>query len=222
MQNLKLYNYFRSSTSYRVRIALEHKKLKYDYIPINLALNGGEQNTPDYREKNPMGGVPTLEHNGQLISQSFVIIDYIDQIFNDGEKIYLKDIYLNSKIRQACEVINADTHPLHNLKVMKFLEKNYLFNEVQKQEWFDRWITEGLMAFDKTIKDFSGKYCFGDQITAADFFLAPQMFSAKRFNVDTTHLPRLNEIADRYNHLEAFQKAHPLRQPDTPEKLRIK
>lgn len=222
MPQLKLYNYFRSSTSYRVRIALAFKNLKYEYIPIHLLNNGGEQNSAAYRSLNPMGGVPTLEHDGKLISQSFAIIEYIDEVFKTSPSLLPADPFLKAKVRQACEIINADTHPLHNLKVLAFLENTYGANEENKQHWMNRWIVDGLTAFTKTIQPYAGQYCFGDKITAADLFLVPQMVTAVRFKVDISQFLLLKEIYDRCLQIEAFNSAHPFRQPDTPADLQVK
>lgn len=217
MTQLKLHNYFRSSTSYRVRIALELKQLSYVYVPVHLTNNGGEQNSTQYRALNPMGGVPTLEHNGKLISQSLAIIEYIDEVFKTGMSLLPEDTFMKAKVRQACEIINADTHPLINLKVMQTLEKNYLFSTDQKQAWISKWTREGLLAFENTIKPYAGNFCFGDRPSAADTFLIPHLFSAKRFQVDTSDMHLLNLINDNCLQLEPFKKAHPARQPDTPQ-----
>lgn len=217
--NITLYNYFRSSTSYRVRIALEHKQIKYKYVPIHLLNNGGEQNASTYRELNPLGGVPTLQHDNRIISQSFAIIDYLE-IFPQN-KLFPDDFYLNAKVRQICENINADIHPLLNLKVQQYLEKNHQFTAEHKLQWMNRWTLEGLSAIETLIKPYAGKYCFGDQITAADVFLVPQIFSAKRFEIDLSPFPLLSKINDNCLLLESFQKAHPYRQIDTPSELKI-
>lgn len=221
MPQLKLYNYFRSSTSYRVRIALALKNLKYEYIPIHLLNNGGEQNSSSYRNLNPMGGVPTLEHDGKLISQSLAIIEYIDEVFKTVPTLFPADPFFRAKVRQACEIINADTHPLHNIKVLVYLEKNHGLNDETKQLWMNRWMIDGMSAFEKTIQPYAGTYCFGEQITAADLFLVPQMVSAIRFKVDISQFTLLKPIYDRCLELDAFKNTHPFRQPDTPPDLRI-
>lgn len=221
MSQLKLYNYFRSSTSYRVRIALAVKNLKYEYAPIHLLNNGGEQNSTAYRSLNPIGGVPTLEHDGKLISQSLPIIEYIDEVFKTSPALFPADPFLKAKVRQACEIINADIHPLHNLKVFAFLEKSYGANEELKQQWINKWVIDGLNAFAKTIQSYTGLYCFGDQITAADLFLVPQMVTVIRFKVDIAQFTTLKPIYERCLELESFKTSHPFRQPDTPTELRI-
>lgn len=219
--SLNLYNYFRSSTSYRVRIALELKALKYVYTPVHLINNGGEQNSPFYRQLNPIGGVPTLEHNGNYISQSFAIIEYLDEVFADTAPLFSKKYFEKAKIRQFCETINADIHPLQNLKVMLYLEKQFKASAEQKNIWLNKWITEGLTAIEKMVEPYANKYCFGNSVTAADLFLVPQLFSSLRFGIDVSQFKILCKINDNCLLLDAFKKAHPYRQIDTPEEFRI-
>lgn len=221
MSNLSLYNYFRSSTSYRVRIALELKELKYDYRPVHLVANGGEHNLPAYRQLNPIGGVPTLVHNGKVISQSFAIIQYLDEIFPQPMPLFSEDAFENAKIRQLCEIINAEIHPLQNLKVTQYLESQLKADSEQKGKWLHKWISEGLKAFEESLLPFAGKYCFGDRVTAADLFLIPQLFSSLRFGVDVSGYRKLAQINENCLLLEAFKNAHPHRQPDTPTDLKI-
>lgn len=221
MQNLILYNYFRSSTSYRVRIALALKGVTYEYKPVHLLNNGGEQNAESYRNLNPLGGVPTLVDADQTISQSLAIIEYLDEKHPQINPLFPKNIFLKAKVRQFCELINADLHPLQNLKVMQFLDKQFGLTAEQKQLWLNKWIHSGLTAAEKTIESFAGKYCFGDTITAADLFLIPQVFSAKRFNIDTSNYKILEKINSNCESLDAFKKAHPYRQIDTPADLKI-
>jgi maleylacetoacetate isomerase len=221
MSDLKLYNYFRSSTSYRARIALELKNLNYTYVPVHLTNNGGEQNQETYRNLNPMGGLPTLEHNGKFISQSFAIIEYIDEVFSGGYKLLPTDSFQRAKIRQVCELVNADIHPLQNLKVTQFLEKEFQMSAEQKQIWMNKWIGEGITALEKTLVFFAGNFSFGNTPTAADTFLVPQVFSANRFKVDISACETVLKIYDKCQELPAFQKAHPYCQPDTPADLRL-
>lgn len=221
MSDLNLYNYFRSSTSYRVRIALELKGLSYTYTPVHLLQNGGEQYSDAYKSLNPLSGVPTLLHGDKAISQSFAIIEYLEDAFPNTPKIFPQDAFLRAKVRQFCEIINADIHPLQNLRVMQYLEKQVHLNADQKNTWLNKWIVKGLTAAEKTLESYSGTYCFGDTVTAADLFLVPQLFSSQRFNIDISHFQQLSKIYENCNQLEAFKKAHPYRQPDTPEELRI-
>jgi len=221
MSQLTLYNYFRSSTSYRVRIALALKNLNYTYKPVHLLNSGGEQNAEAYRMLNPAGGVPTLVHNEKVISQSFAIIEYLDEVFANTTALFAQDSFTKAKIRQFCETINADIHPLQNLKVMQFLEKQLQVTHEQKNLWLNKWITEGLASVEKIIKPYAENFCFGSSVTAADLFLIPQLFSSQRFGVDITQFESLCKINENCLLLEAFKKAHPYRQIDTPEDLRI-
>jgi len=220
MSQLKLYNYFRSSTSYRARIALHLKKLDFEYKPIHLLNNGGEQHTAEYRALNPVGGVPTLVHDEKIISQSFAIIEYLDEAFPQSYQLLPQDSYLRAKVRQVCENINADIHPLQNLKLMQYLEKKHGYTQDQKDEWAQKWIHEGLAATEKILVATTKTYAFGDQVTAADLFIVPQIFSSLRFKVDMSKYPILSKINDNCLKLEAFQKAHPGKQIDTPSEAK--
>lgn len=220
MQPLKLYNYYRSSTSYRARIALHLKKLDFEYKPIHLLNNGGEQHSAEYRALNPVGGVPTLVHEDKVISQSFAIIEYLDDAFPQTYRLLPQDPYLKAKVRQVCENINADIHPLQNLKLMQYLEKKHGYTQEQKDEWCQKWIHEGLSATEKILAATTRTYAFADQITAADLFIVPQIFSSLRFKVDISKYPTLSKINDNCLKLEAFQKAHPGKQIDTPPEAR--
>lgn len=217
MAQLKLYNYFRSSTSYRVRIALHLKKLEFEYKPIHLLNNGGEQHSAEYRALNPVGGIPTLVDGDKVISQSFAIIEYLDEAFPQTYQLFPKDPYTRAKIRQVCENINADIHPLQNLKLMQYLEKKHGYNQEQKDEWCQKWIQEGFTAAEKILSETAKSYAFGDQVTAADIFIVPQLFSANRFKVDTTQYPILSKINDNCLKLGAFQKSQPSNQVDSPK-----
>lgn len=221
MPDLILYNYFRSSTSYRVRIALEHKNLPYSYSPIHLLNNGGEQNSETYRKLNPVGGVPTLVHGSHTISQSVAIIEYLEMAFSMAPPLFPKDNFLAAKVRQFCETINSDIHPLTNLKVMQYLEKTSGFSASQKQEWIEKWIGDGLASLEKLLLPFAGNFCFGNEFTAADAFLVPQLFSAGRFNVEFKKYSTLNKLNETLKSYPAIVKAHPFRQPDTPADLRL-
>jgi maleylacetoacetate isomerase len=216
MAQLKLYNYFRSSTSYRARIALHLKKLDFEYKPVHLLNNGGEQHSAEYRALNPVGGIPTLIDGDKVISQSFAIIEYLDEAFPQTYQLMPKETYLRAKVRQVCENINADIHPLQNLKVMQYLEKKNQYTQEQKDEWAQKWIKEGFEAAENILKPFAKTYAFGDQVTAADVFIVPQLFSAERFKVDISKYPILFQIGQNCAKLEAFQKAHPMKQVDTP------
>ncbi len=221
MSELKLYNYFRSSTSYRVRIALEIKQLHYEYIPIHLLNNGGEQNQAEYRKLNPMGGVPTLQHGDFLLAQSDAIIEYMDEAFPQTDKLFPTDIQQKAKIREFCQIINADIHSYGNLKTLQYLERNFSATDDIKNKWVQDWFTHGLNACETHLKKSSSNYCFGDTITAADCFLIPLVFTSNRFKVDLSKYTNINRVNENCLKLPGFHKAHPFRQPDTPSEFRI-
>ena len=236
MENLTLYNYFRSSTSYRVRIALELKKIPYTYKAIHLLNNGGEHNQAAYRAINPMGGVPTLIHKDAgtefSVAQSSAIIEYLDEAFPQTYQLLTKDPKHKAKIREFCQIINADIHAYGNLKTLQYLEKNYAADEEKKNTWVQHWVGQGLKACEILLKNSVhhnppnqaslAKFCFGDNVTAAECYLVPLIFMAQRFKVNLDSYPVLMRIYAEAIKLDAFKKAHPYCQLDTPEDLRIK
>lgn len=231
MSDLILYSYFRSSTSYRVRIALHWKELPFEYRPVHLVNAGGEQYTDQYKTLNPASEVPTLVHGENTIAQSMAILEYLEEVFpapqllpgsighKDGPSTH-RVAYQRARIRQFCENINC-THPLQNLKILKYLETELKQPEAAREAWLNRWLSKGLQVAETLAAQTSGKYCFGDEVTLADVFLIPQLFSAHRFKVDAEPYPTLRKIADNCSKLPAFQKAHPFVQPDTPAELRL-
>jgi maleylacetoacetate isomerase len=221
MSDFVLYNYFRSSTSYRVRIALNLKNIKFEYKPIHLLKNGGEQHSTEYLAINPMGGVPTLVHKGKVISQSRVILEYLEEV-SSKPSLLPNEAYEKAKVRQICDNINCEMHPLQNLRVMQYLEKNFQASEIQKNQWIAHWSKQGFTAIETLLSETAGTYCFGNTLTLADLFLIPQVFSAIRFNVDLAPYPIIRRVNEKCLNEEAFQGAHPYRQVDTPEELKIK
>lgn len=221
MSDLKLYNYFRSSTSFRVRIALEIKQLSYEYVAIHLLNDGGEQNKAEYRKLNPMGGVPTFEHKNFLLAQSDAIIEYLDEAFPLTHRLFPNDIHQKAKVREFCQIINADIHSYGNLKTLQYLEKNFSATDETKNKWVQDWFTQGLHACETHLQKSSGQYCFADTLTAADCFLVPLVFTANRFKVDLSNFKTISKVNENCLKLSAFQKAHPYRQPDTPQDLKI-
>lgn len=212
----KLYSYYRSSCSYRVRIALEYKEVIYSYIPIHLLEDGGHQNTAEYQKINSKQEVPTLIHNETPISQSMAIIEYLDDILPQHRLFpgnYLEKAY----VRQACEIINSGIQPLQNLRVLNKLVSDYKINDEQKKQWIHDVVRQGLSSFERFISNKSGHYCFGEKLTAADIFLIPQIYSAARFGFDINEFKILSKINDNCLSLDCFKKAHPDNQPDAPK-----
>lgn len=217
MSSIVLYNYFRSSTSYRVRLALHFKGLAFEYKPVNLLK--GEQHSADYRKINPLGGVPTLVHDNKIIPESFAIMEYLDEVF-PSSPLFPKDAYLKARIRQVCEVVNSFMHPMGNLKTLQYLERFHNYSQEQKEAWVQHWTIQGLETLETTLKEFSGAYSFGNEITMADLFLVPQILTCHRFKVDLTKYPTLLRINQNCLDLEAFTKAHPFNQIDTPDEFK--
>lgn len=219
MSDLVLYNYFRSSTSYRARIALHLKALSFEYKPVHLLNDGGEQHKPEYRKYNPAGEVPTLVHGQKVIAQSMAIVQYLDEIF--PETLLLpKDHYEKAKVLQIAENINCG-HALQNLKVLQFLEKKFEFSEDDKQTWMNEWLGRILSSTEQMVQQTAKKYAFGDQVTVADIFIVPQLFSARRFKIDLSPYKTLMKIDEACAQHPAFEKAHPMRQIDTPSEMKV-
>ncbi len=219
--HLTFYNYFHSSASYRVRVALHLKGLAFESKAIHLLNDGGQQHSAEYRTMNPIGAVPTLIHHDKIISQSTAIIEYLDEVFPQTQTLLSGDAYQRAKIRQVCENINADIQPLQNLKVMQYLEKKHQYTQEQKNEWAAIWIEKGFSATEKMLEKTAKDFCFGDSMTAADLFLIPQIFAAKRFKVDISTYKILSRINENCLTHPAFMKSHPYRQLDTPAELKI-
>jgi len=193
--------------------------LDFKYEPVHLVNNGGEQFSSQYLSLNPMAEVPTLIHDQKVLSQSMAIIEYLDEVFPQNS-LFPTDLYLKAQVRQFCENINSFLHPVSNLKVLKKLEMDCKFDQLKKEQWIQHWSNHGFLALQNQVKKTHGLYCFGDHLTAADLFLAPAYFTAKRFHVDLTNYSILNQIDERLNKLECFQKAHPFNQPDSPAEVK--
>ncbi len=212
---IKLYSYFRSSSSYRVRIALNLKKLDYETKPVHLLLEGGEQFTEEFKKLNPACKIPVLIRDRCVISQSVAIIEYLDEQFPEPE-LYPEDPLQRARVRQLCEMINSDIQPLQNLSVLKKLVKDHGFGEEQKLDWIHHWIRLGFGSFETLVSKNSGKFSLEDKPCAVDCFLIPQVYNALRFGVDMSSFPRIQSIYQQAAEQEAFVKAHPDNQPDFP------
>ncbi len=219
MPDLILHNYFRSSTSYRVRIALHHKNLSFQYQSVHLINNGGEQHKEEYRRLNPAGEVPTLVHGSRVIGQSMAILQYLDDVFPQ-QSLLPKDAGDRAKVLQIAEGINC-AHSWTNLKVTNYLTKEMGLTTPKKDEWVHYWLHHILSSTEKIVSETGRKFSFGDSVSLADLFLVPLMFTGERFKVDIARYPHLLKINDSCLKLEAFKKAHPYLQTDCPEAERI-
>jgi maleylacetoacetate isomerase len=204
MTKLVLHDYFRSSASFRVRIALNLKSLDYERVEISLI--AGEQRSDAYLELNAQGFVPMLVADGEPIIQSMAIIDWLDRAFPEPRLIPDAAMPRAVALAQA-QVIASDIHPLNNLRVLKYLTKDLGLNEQTKDRWIARWIAEGFEALEAMAGDRA--YLGGDTPGIADCCLVPQMYNARRFEVALDDYPRLVAIDAACLELAAFQKAHP-------------
>ena len=216
MEKITLYNYFRSSASFRVRIALHHKGLPFEYKSVHLLNDGGQQNKPEYLQLNPFAEVPFLLHGKNGLGQSLAIIQYLEREFPE-HPLFPKDSFSYAKVLQICEGINASIQPLQNLKVLKELENQFGADQNAKNRWAIFWIERGLGALEKVFATTAGNYCFGNSVTAADACLVPQITTGLRFSLDYKKFSKCAEIYERFLQLETFKKAHPDNQPDTPK-----
>ena len=209
---MKLHNYFRSSASFRVRIALELKGLRYDYIAVHIAR--GDHKKPPYVDLSADTLVPLLEVDGLQLSQSMAIIEYLDEQ-HPTPALLPADAAGRAKVRALAQSISCDIHPINNLRVLKYLVKELKVDEEAKNTWYRHWCREGLVAFEKQLAQLSGStFCYGDAPTLADCCLVPQIFNAKRFDTDLSGLPRTMAVFDACMALPAFQKAQPGACPD--------
>lgn len=213
MSTLKLYNYFRSSASYRVRIALHYKEIDFEYVPVHLVKNGGEQRSENYRKLNPMAHVPTLVHGDFALAESMAIVTYLDQVFLKNP-LFPSDAKLRGRTMQICEIVNSGIQPLQNLKITQDFDKNGWTPE-QRDKWVQKWLLAGLASLEDVVSKSAGRFAVGDQVTAADAFIIPQMFSSRRFKIDTNAYPTLARIEKAALELPAFKKSHPEVQPDS-------
>jgi maleylacetoacetate isomerase len=213
--SLELYSYWRSSASYRVRIALNLKSLPYAYHGVNLVKDGGDQWSVAYKEVNPQSRVPTLVHDGQRFTQSLAIIEYLDERF-PGNKLLPHDPVDRARVRMLSQVIACDIQPLQNTSTTRYLKEVLELPDDAVNAWLREWIRRGLDAYSAHLErdHLSGKFSHGDTPTMADCCLVPQMYAAQRFGVDPTKYPRLNLIWENCNHVSAFTAAHPSKQID--------
>ncbi|RRD22408.1 maleylacetoacetate isomerase [Brucellaceae bacterium VT-16-1752] len=211
---MRFHGYFRSSSAYRCRIAFNLKGVTYDFRSVHLRKDGGQQKTPAYRALNPQALVPTLESGHFHLTQSLAIIEWLDET-QPGPKLLPEDADLRAEVRAFAQVIACDVHPLQNLRVLDYLKAGFGADQAALDAWCQRWITDGLAACEAllTRRD-SSTFSFGDRPTLADICLVPQIFSAQRFGVDLSAMPRLRSIHEACEALSAFADAHPKRQPD--------
>lgn len=213
--DLVLHNYFRSSASYRVRIALHLKKLDYEYRAVHLTRGGGEQFAPAFRGLNPQALVPVLEHRGTRVTQSLAILEYLEELW--PEPALLPPAPLErARVRALALNIACEIHPLNNLRVLNYLAGALGAPTAAKDEWYRHWVRVGLEALERELAGsaHTGKFCHGSTPTIADCCLIPQLFNARRFACDLSSCPTLLAVEQNCLALPAFRDAAPERQPD--------
>lgn len=209
---MKLYNYFRSSASFRVRIALQLKGLPYEYISVHLAK--GQHKLPEYSAIAADNLVPNLVIDGEHLSQSMAIIEYLDEMHPEPA-LLPKDPLARARVRALAQSIACEIHPINNLRVLKYLSGTLGLSEDQKNTWYRHWVREGLEAFERQLAQGpESTFCHGNTPSLADCCLVPQIFNAKRFDVNLEGLPRTMGAFEACMKLEAFQKAQPSACPD--------
>jgi len=204
-----LFSYWRSSSAWRVRIALNVKGIKFTYHPVNLLKN--EQSSEEYKKLNPLGTVPTLHIDGHYLGESFAILEYLEET-QKGQNLLPKDPIQRAVIRQISLMVVSDCQPIQNMRVLAKVEKE--FGEEYKLKWAKHWIENAFKAIELELAKTSGKYCFGDEVSLADCCLIPQVYNANRFGVDMKDFPNISKVDKNCSELEAFKKSHPTEQPD--------
>ena len=210
---MKLYNYFRSSASFRVRIALQLKGLAYDYVPVHLVK--GEQRSHDALAAEHL--VPMLElDDGMRLTQSMAIIEYLDEVHPEPA-LLPRDAAGRARVRALAQIVACEVHPLNNLRVLKYLVHELKADEPAKNAWYRHWVGVGLQAYEAHLAERPGAFSHGDAPTLADCCLVPQIFNAQRFDCDLSGLPRVMAVFDACMKLPAFQQAQPSACPDAQQ-----
>lgn len=213
--NLILYNYFRSSAAFRVRIALNLKGLKPEVRAVHLMKEGGQHHGESYKRINPQQLVPTLVSNGRPIGQSLAIIEYLEEIVPEP-KLLPETAEARARVRQLALAVACDIHPLPNLRVVQYLKNRLGADDMAVLEWQRHWMAEGLAALEAQLSHDpeTGRFCHGDNPTLADACLIPQLFNARRWDLDVAPYPTLLRIEVAAYQMPAFVAARPENQPD--------
>jgi maleylacetoacetate isomerase len=212
---VQLYDYFRSSASYRVRIALNLKGLPYEVVPVNLVRNGGEQLSAEYRRINPDALVPALVDEGAALTQSLAIIEYLEET-HPKPSLLPGDAADRAYVRGIALSIACDIHPLNNLRVLRYLVRQLHVAEEDKNAWYRHWCEQGLAALETSLARDKrvGTFCYGDTPTLADCCLVPQIANAQRLECDLSGMPTIMRINAACLATDAFANAAPAKQPD--------
>lgn len=211
---MKLYDYYRSSASYRVRIALHLKNISYETFSVHLNNQGGEQHQPDYLALNPQGLVPAFNENGHILTQSLAIIEYLDEL-NPKPALLPHTPLGRAQVRSMALVIACDLHPLNNLRVLNRLRTEFKATEEQIKDWYHHWLKLGFDALEARLQSMphKNKVCYGNEVSLADICLIPQVYNALRFDFSMDNYPLINEIYAYCLSFPAFSDTAPESEP---------
>jgi maleylacetoacetate isomerase len=214
---LRLYSYWRSSAAYRVRIGLHLKGLSFDTMPVHLVRDGGEQHSPGFHQANPQELVPVLEHGQRMLRQSLAILEYLDEVWPQPA-LLPATARERQRVRALAQLVACDIHPLNNLRVLQYLEREWGVPQPERDNWVRHWMVAGFDAFEAMLAEHpsTGTFCDGNAPTLADCCLVPQLYNARRFGVDLAPYPTMLRIERACLEMPAFQDALPERQPDAP------
>jgi maleylpyruvate isomerase len=209
---MKLYTYFRSSAAFRVRIALNLKGIAYE--PQVVWLPDGQQKSDAYRQINPQNLVPTLIDDGEQLSQSMAIIEYIDETHPEPPLMPKEPLH-KARVRSLSQLIACDIHPINNLRILKYLKSQLHQDQAAIDQWYRHWCVEGLGAYERQLEEWqTAEFSYGHSVTMADICLVPQVFNAQRFEVDMNQFPKTLAVFNRVMQIPAFDIAQPSKQPD--------
>jgi maleylacetoacetate isomerase len=211
--SLVLYDYFRSSAAFRVRIALRLKGLSYEQVPIHIVRGGGEHLSEDYRAVNPQRRVPALAvgEDRTILIQSPAMLEWLEETFPEPP-LLPSDPFARARCRAITSIVACDIHPLNNTGTLKYLRQTLRCDQPAIDAWYAHWITEGFSAIETMIEP--KPYAMGDAVSLADLFIVPQVFNARRFSVPIDAFPKIVSVADACVALPAFRDAAPANQPD--------
>ncbi len=215
---MRLYSYFRSTAAYRVRIALELKGIAHEIVPVNLS--SGEQRSRHFLNENPQGLVPALKLDcGTVIAQSTAILEWLEERFPETP-LYSQDLLARAQQRALCQHIACDIHPLNNLRVLRYLGDTLEQPQDRINDWYTHWVQQGFIALEDAVKKQTGEFSLGKSPGMLEVFLVPQLFNARRFNIDLSPFPAIRALDTLCQNLSAFAKAHPVAQIDAPAEPR--
>jgi maleylacetoacetate isomerase len=202
-----LYDYYRSSAAYRVRIALNLKELDYQQQTVSLV--AGEQRSAEHLARNPQGFVPALQDGELLLTQSMAICEYLDERYPETRSFLPSSIADRAKVRAMALLVACDIHPLNNLRMLKYIVSELGASHEQKTDWYQHWVYQGFDALEQMLDANAGDFCFGDQVSLADISLVPQVYNAHRFECDMSRYPNINRVNENCIQLKPFMMAHP-------------